>query len=478
MTAMTMLVKSIKTIASCATAFFAVLMLPVVMDGGFHNIGINISLQSSVSAQDKAPVKTTRALPGISEKVLKGLGRVTEFVSPDEEKNPGKEPNFKAAYKELKQMEKRCAECNKYEKSQIYNMFAYVSYSLEKFEDAVNFYKKLVAQSPEIPIGLELQSMMYIAQLSFQLEKYNQSIEYLEKWMNLANETGNQVGAEIWQLKASICYQADQRECAFESINKSIQLVESKGKVAEESWYNLQRALYIDREDYKTATTILEKMILHYPKKPYWAQLGSMYGLLERSKDQLQAMEAAYIAGAFTGEKDLINLAYLHLSEGTPYRSYKIIKKGFKDKLIERSEKNLEVLSTALQASKEADLSVPILKELGGRSKSGNFYGQLAAVYLDLNKPYESIKSGKAALKKGKFTRGFDGEVHINMGIAYFDTRQYSKSIESFTKASKNKKYERFARSWRKYAETELARYNGLKKALADIGVDIEEVLN
>ena len=463
-------------ITACATA--ALLVSPSLVERVAEQADVAISLKASVSAQAEKQ-KATRRLPGISEKIFKGLGKVSNYASPPEEElAKGVKPDFNAAYKELKKLEKSCIDsCNGYEMSQIYNMFAFVAYSLEKYDEAVGFYIKVVEQSPQIPIGVELQSMMYIAQLSFQLDKLQQSINYLDRWIALATETGNAIGPEIYQLKAVICYQDDKKTCAFDNITKAIDLVEARGKVAEEGWYNLQRSIYIEREAFAPATVVLEKMLRHYPKKSYWAQLGSMYGMLERGNDQLHAMEASYLMGAYSKEKDLVNLAYLYLAEEVPYRSAVILEKGMKDGLIEESSKNLQVLATAWQNSKESKKAIPVLREAGKNADTGNVYAQLAAVYLDLNEPKKAIEAGKLALNKGNFKRSVDGEVHMNMGIAYFDLKQYSNAIKSFENASKIKKHRKFALSWLNYAKNEKKRYEGLKASLASVGVDIDKLL-
>ncbi|WP_370980833.1 PAS sensor protein [Agaribacterium sp. ZY112] len=466
-----------KSLASVTVLAAALLVAPAALDRVAEQVEADLSFGATVDAAAADDKKKRRALPGISEKVFKGLGKVTEYASPNQEKNPGKKPDFKAALKELKKLEKICAECNNYEKSQIYNMHAFVAYSMEDYNGAVEAYKNVVAQSPEIPVGVELQSMMYIAQLSFQLEKFSQSITYLDRWMDLANETGTTVGPDIWQLKSVICYQNDQKKCALDSINKAVSMVEDKGKVAEESWYNLQRAMYLDEEDYKSSTKVLEKLIVNYPKKSYWAQLGSMYGMLEREKDQVNAMETTYLMGGYTKERDLVTLSKIYLAEDVPFKTAKILEKGMKDGNIARNEKNLELLAMAWQRAKESKKAVPVLKEVGKISKSGNFYGQLTGVYLDLNRPKEAVQAGKQALNKGKFTRDMDGEVHINMGIAYFDMRQYSNAIKSFEKASKIKKHRQFAAGWLRYAKNEKRRYDVLKDSLAASGLDIEQVL-
>jgi len=204
-------------------------------------------------------------------------------------------------------------------------------------------------------------------------------------------------------------------KCAFDNISKAIDMVEAKGKIAEESWYNIQRQLHLGAERYKPATAILEKLIRHYPKKSYWEQLGSMYGLLERPKDQLQAMDLTYLMGGLTKEKSLVNLAYLYIADEVPYRGARIIEKGMADKVIPRTEENLDILATAWTRAKEAKKAIPVLQEVGKVSKSGNVYVDLMSLHLDLNQPRKAIEYGKLALKKGNFTRGADGEAGFAM---------------------------------------------------------------
>lgn len=438
---------------SVATGIFT---LPLVSDYSFksESMGISVSLSSAAQAADKK----TRKLPGLSEKVFKGLGKVAELASPPEES--GKAPNLDGALSELRKIEKRCGECNNYELSQIYNYFAWISYSKEDTKGAINYYKKVVAQSPEIPIGLELNALKYVAQLSYTVDKMNDAVSYLNKYIALADD----IGADIFQLRASFCYQQGDKACAIRDINKAISMVEGRDKIAKEPWYGLQRALYLEKEDYKSAVGILEKMVRHYPKKSYWVQLAGVYGLLGRDNDQVYAMDAAYVMGGLTKSQDLVNLAYMYIGESVPYKGAKILEKGMKDKIIERNEKYLNILAIAWRQAKSPDKAAPVLAEIGKRFNSGDALGTLTGVYLDMDDNKSAISTGKQALQKGKLKDA--GEVHANMGIAYMELKQYGNAVNAFTKATKFKKHERFASSWLKYAQTEKSRTEQLAKAL------------
>lgn len=399
-----------------------------------------------------------RKLPGISEKVFKGLGKVAELASPPEES--GAKPNYPEALKELRKLERRCEDCNPYEKSQIYNYFAIVSYQMDKINDAMKYYKKVLAASPNIPVGVELQTLLLMAQLSYSNDNYSDAINYINRWMKLSVN----VTADIVQLRASIYYQKGDKNNALKDINRAVKMVEAEGKTAKESWLNLQRALYLEKEDYKTSGKILEKMIRIYPKKSYWVQLGSIYGLQGRGKDQLSVMDMSYIMGAYSKEPQIKAMAYLYLGDGVPYKAAKILEKGMNDKVVERSEKNLGLLATAWQQSKEFKRAIPVLEEAGKSADTGDYHAMLATLYLDLDDNKKAISASRSALRKKKVKKR--GNVHFNLGVAYLNVKEYQKSIEQFEKAMKFTESARLAESWKKHASQELYRHNQLKSAL------------
>lgn len=436
-----------------AAASVCLFSSPVILEKVSPISGVSINTSSSVFAAKQQ----TRKLPGLREKVFKNLAKVAEYASPED---PDEKPNMKAALAELKKVEKKCGDCNNYELSQIYNYYAWISYSQEDTASAIKYYKKVIDQSPEIPIGLELQALKYVAQLSFTIDKLDDAVLYLDKYIALSTD----VGADIYQLRASICYNKDDKACALRDINKAISMVEGRDKIATESWYSLQNALYLDKEDYKSSVKVIEKMVRHFPKASYWVQLGGVYGLLGRDKDQLYAMDATYVMGGLTKSQDVINLAYMYMGEGVPYKGAKVLEKGMKEKIVERSEKYLDVLAVAWRQAKNPEKAVPVLKESGDKFNSGNAYSKLASVYLDLDKNQDAIDAAKVALKKGNVKD--KGEVHANMGIAYMELKQFSNAISSFKKASETEKHKRFSLSWLKYAESEKSRAEALASAL------------
>jgi len=397
--------KAFKTVTLCAAFSAAITTTAAVFDKLASEMGTPVSFMEKANAQEQKKRRT----PALSEKMFKSMAKVEELVSPPEES--GKKPNLPAALNELAKIERGCEKCNRYELAQVYFRYAWIYATQEKYANSLKYYDKVVAQSPDIPLGLELQSLYYMAQLAMQIDQYKRALGYLNKWMGMSSD----VKPEAYDLKARICYQMDNKKCALDNINKTVSMREKEG-IAKEHEYNLQRAMYLEKENFKTTAKIMEKLVRHYPKKSYWVQLSAVYGMLNREKAQLGTLETAYLMGGVKKQQGLVNLAYLYINSGVPYRAAVVLEKGMKDKLVKRSEKNLILLANAWQQSKDVKKAIPVLQEAAKSSSNGDLYGQLVGLYLDTDNNKAAVSAAKQAFKKGVKKR--NAEVHLNVGIA------------------------------------------------------------
>ncbi|WP_086933926.1 tetratricopeptide repeat protein [Agarilytica rhodophyticola] len=465
---------TLKLFSMGAVVSAAAYIAPVVVDKTAQTFGVNTGLVTQAYAQAKK--KKTRKLPGISEATMKKLGVVTEFVTPDTEKNPDAKPDFQKALKELQKMERSCKDkCNKYELSQIYRFYAFAYYSLDDYPRAIGAYKKVVAQSPEIPIAVELDALYALAQLNFAQDNFDDSLKYLDRWIALSTV----VGSDIFFLKGTILYTKGDKKGAATNVNKAISMVEANGKVAKEQWYSLQLALNLEKESYKPSKAILEKLIRNYPNVKYWTQFANVNGLLERESDQLHSLDAVYIQNKLKKRQDIVNLAYLYLGEDVPYKAAKVLEKGMAEKNVERNVKYLKVLASAWRAAREPKKAIAALNEAAKaavkedaakrgeknyKPEAGNIQSELVGLHLDLDDSKAAVEAGKRALRAGNLKRAC--EVHTNMGIAYVDMKQFKSAINSFDKAADDKQCRAVVGNWKKYAQNEQRQKEELERSL------------
>ncbi|MFL0800643.1 MAG: tetratricopeptide repeat protein [Agarilytica sp.] len=433
------------------------------------------SFIASAEAQS-AKKKKTRRLPGISESVMKKLAVVTELTNPDTEKNPNAKPNFQAALKELAKMEKTCEKkCNEYEKAQVYRFYAFAYYSMDNYPKAIGAYKQVYAKTPNIPIAVELDALNALSQLHYAQEDYKGALKYLDLWMKLSTI----VGADKIFLRGTIYYAMDNKKLASRDVDDAIARLESKGKVAKEQWYNLQLALYLEREKYKEGMPILEKLVKHYPKVKWWRQLSNIYGQLGSESKQLGSLDAVDVMGGLSKQQEIVNTAYLYLGDDVPYKAARILEKGMKDKKVERNVKYLKVLANAWRAAREPRKSIEVVKQAVKaaeredkknknkkkyKPEQGNMYAELVTLYGDIDDSKSAVEAGKNALRVGKLKKPC--EVHTNMGIAYVELQQFKSAVSSFEEARKDKQCRAFVNNWLKFAKNEQRQQAALKDSM------------
>lgn len=437
---MTTMTKGISRFVLRTSVALPLVMAPAVSVTVLEAVGVAAPFaQAEAQSGEK-----TRKVPAMRENVFKKLGKVQEAADAED---------WNAALAALRDMEAGKEDYNAYEMAQMYYFYGFVNYSMERYQRAISAYKKVLAQGVEnIPVGTELNSLKTIAQLNMVTENFDEALKYLNRWFAASDS----VGATDYALRGQAYYQNGDEAGALKDINKAVSMYEAKGKVPKENWLSLQRFLYYEKNDYKTVTSILEKLVKHYPKGEYYKQLSGMYGELKREKDQLHMMEAAYIAGALQKEKELLNMAYLFMGNDVPYKGAKVIKKGIDEKKIERTSENLETLAQAYQMARELQKSIPELEAAAKLSDEGELYSRLAGIYLDLDKNEKALEMGGKALKKGDLKR--PDQLYIVLGMANANLKKYDTALKNLEKAKEDERSEKFAEQWIGFVEGEMKR--------------------
>lgn len=441
--------------------------LPSVDTAGFRLID-NAALAQTPAAPKLAGCKAQpekRRLKALDQKFFKKVAEVDALISPEPDAKTGKapEPNYKAAWPKIKQLVDRCDDCNDYEWAQLYQRAAVVQYNLDNVPGAIDYFKKVLSKSPNIPDTLETQLTYQIAQLLTSEERYKEALDYFGKWEALCPTV---VPDDYFYFRAQNLYLLNRKDEALAELNKSIKLAQDKGEKPREGWFKLQLAIFIDKEDYKSAEKVAEQLATLYTDTRILTQLASIYGMNGKEKEQMALMDALYVTGALDKENQYKNLAYLFLGAEAPYLASKVMKKGIDSKVITRDAKNLEVWAVSLTQAQELKDALPIMEEAAQKMDNGKIYATLAAIYLNTDKFDEAVAAARKALNKGGLRS--QGEVHMYMGSAYLSLKKYDESIKALKEAVKDDKYKTHAQNLMKYVQNEKAREEGLRNANLD----------
>ena len=349
-----------------------------------------------------------------------------------------------------------------YEKSQVWNFLAYTYYSRDNIKQAINSYKKVLAE-PETDERMRASVYYSVAQLYFVSEDYANAAKNLEIWMKEATV----VGADGKVLLAQAYYQLSRKRDSLRLLSAVIKEWLDKGKTPKENWWGLQRVIYYENKNYKQTLAVLKKLVKHYPKYSYWRQMGGMYAELKQDINQLVSTELVYLAGNTDKERELMSLAYLFIGADAPFLAARVVEKGFKDKLIEKTEKNMEFLGHAWQQAQDGSKARPVLEEAAKLSDKGAIWARLAGVYLDMGEDKKAVRASRNALNKGGLKR--KDLTYMVLGNAQLNLHCYKDAAQAFEKATMDKRSARFASKWITYAGNEGKR----RKQLQQMGANI-----
>ena len=359
---------------------------------------------------------------------------------------------------------------NSYAKSQVWNFYAYIYASQEKYKDAINAYKKIVAE-PDAPDGLKLTAKYTLAQLYFQVEDYQSVISFMEQWLKeIAKSTAT---AHI--MLAQAYYQTKSYDSCLENLLRAIKLEQAEGKKINEEWLRMKAAVYFEKKDIPSTLKTYQELLHHYPKLSYLKQIAGIHGELGQDLERLTTYDAIYLRGDLKKESEILNLAYMYLGQEIPYKAGKIIEDGIRKKLIKETPKNIETLANAWAQANEHKKAIPTLRQAAELSDKGLLYARLAGVYFDAGDFSESAAAAKLADQKGGLKRK-DSNMML-MGMALFNVKDFEGALQAFRQAKQSKKIFSDARKWEKYTLAELERLQAFEKNKFKLAEKTKETL-
>ena len=449
----------------------------------FSLLAISFSFTSlEINSQEdealkKQPVKykKARALQASTAKKMAKVYEALEVV--DEKGEPA--PDMETVTRILTELRNEKDELKSYDRSVMWNAWAYVYFSSEKYAQAMDAYRKLIAE-PEVTIPLRTGALLSLGQLYMVQEDYEKGIQYVLQWQKEIEK----VTAQSYALLGQAYFSLEDYKKSLSSIETAIKLAEEEGYKPRENWYVIMaanisemKAEIGEKESLQRQLPIYEILVNLYPKKLYFIQLGGVYGQLGRERDYMITLKAAHAKDFLDKESEYKALAQLLLLNKNPYWAAEVLISGQKKMItivdedteeekivpvVKDTEKNLKLLADSLRMAQEIDRAIPILERSAAMSKDGESYVLLGNLYLSEDKVTEAIESIKKGLEKGKIKNL--SQVYLTLGQAYFELQEFDEAKKNFRIAArdKKKKIKTQANNWIKYTENEEIRVANL----------------
>ena len=444
-------------------------------------IAFTFNIEAQNQSSDREVKKTNikykkaRALQAGTAKKMAKVYEALEVV--DDKGEP--DPDMETVLSILNELRRDMANLKSYDRSVMWNAWAFVYFSDGKYDQAMDAYYNLINE-PEVTIGLRVGALLSLAQLHLVQENYKEGIELILQWMNEVEK----VTAQSYSLLGQAYYQTGDFRKSLSSMETAVTMAEEEGYKPRENWYVIMAASIGElkkeigeKESLLRQIDIYEILVNLYPKKQYFIQLGGSYGQLGRERDYMITLKAAHQKDFLNKESEYLALTQLLLLNQNPYWAAQVFVSGQKKMItivdekteeekvvpvIKDTEKNLKLLADAWRMAQEIDKAIPVLEKAANMSKDGESFVLLGNLYLSEDRVEKAVEAINKGLEKGKVKKL--SQVYLTLGQAYFELEKFEEAKKNFRIAArdKDKKIKQQANNWIKYTENEEIRVANL----------------
>jgi len=283
-----------------------------------------------------------------------------------------------------------------------------------------------------------------VAAFLFGNDEKKKSLGYLETWMKNSNKDDE----SIYLLYAAILADSGRLRDSICPAYWSAKVAKKPQKNA----FGIMLNAHFEFKDFPGTILLLKQLILDFPKeKRYWRNLSSIYVQQDMIDDALAVMEMFYVQGLMETENDYKQLSNIFAYSEIPYRTANILKEGIEKGVVKSTEKNWKNVAQNYHIASELDKAIHAYGKSAKESSHGKNDIKQAELLADRYKYQKAIEAFDRGMKKGEIDDV--GKVHFRKGIAYLELKQFNRSIASFEKATKYKKWRRQAVQYGSHAK-------------------------
>jgi len=333
----------------------------------------------------------------------------------------------------------------KHDRATVYQYMGYMYAAKEDYAKAVKAMERSLAQNA-LPFATSQLVKFNLGQLYMAEERMDDAIRVLQGWYDEEDAP-----SADQHFRLAVAYMATERYGeALPYARKAV----SMSKKPKERYYQVNLNTEFQLGNFLESLELLKLLAMHFPKAMYYKQLAFGYTELGEMETALAVLQLAYGEGWLDKDKDLIGLAQRFYSQDLPYQAANVLQKGLDDEIIERTEKNLEFLSSALLTAREYEASLKPLGEAASLSENGDLYVRLAQVHLQVERWREAQNALEQAVKKGELKDPYRAQ--LLLGITHFELKRYTSARAAFARASRDENLSASAAQWIEHTDRQI----------------------
>jgi tetratricopeptide (TPR) repeat protein len=303
-----------------------------------------------------------------------------------------------------------------------------------------------VISSGKLPEAEQLKLMEAVAGTFYRAKDYAKAVTWGQRYLKSGGTSG-----QMRTLVIQAQYLGGSYANAAKELNDLIAADEKAGRSPSEEQLQLLANCQLKLNDKAGYVAALEKLVTHYPKKDYWADLLARLQRKPGFSDRftLDVYRLMLATGTMHEGGDYMEMAQLALQAGFPAEAKKVVTEGFAKNLLGTGadadrHKRLRDL-----ASKQADDDKKAMaadEKTTAAAKEGDALVKLGYAYVtagDVDKGLGLMEQGMA---KGALKRPEDAKLHL--GMAYLQAGNRAKANQILRTVGGNDGAADLARLW------------------------------
>jgi hypothetical protein len=312
-------------------------------------------------------------------------------------------------------------------------------------DTAMSSFESAVASGRLPPVD-QLKVIGAVADLRYQTKDYSKTIQWASRY-----EKEGGTDPAIHQVLIQAYYLAGENANAARLLKEQIEAEEKAERVPTEDQLLFLASCYLKMNDGAGYSLALEKLVAHYPKKSYWADLISRVQRKPGFSDRLEldVLRLQLATGNLGQPAEFMEMAQLALQAGFPAEAKKIVEQGFaagvlgKGGDVER-QKRLRDLAIR-QAAQDAAAIAQDESELA-KAKDGDALIAIGYNFVVNGKPERGLALMEHGIREGPLKHPEEAKLHL--ALAYAQAGQKARAAHLLQSVGGNDGTADLARLW------------------------------
>jgi tetratricopeptide (TPR) repeat protein len=315
---------------------------------------------------------------------------------------------------------------------------------------AIKSFEAMIA-SGRSPQGEQLKLTETIAVMYFKARDYGNAVSWTQRYL----KAGGTNPEMRMQLVRSL-YLAEQYAAAATELRAMIDADDKAGTTPPLERLELLASCYVKVNDGPGYLYVLDKLLVYYPKKEYWADAIRRVQGKPGFPDylQLDVLRLHEATGSLTNAAQYTTMAQLALKIGAPGEAKRIIDQGFAAGVLGKGPDADQQRKLRDAASKQVAEDEKIFAQNAkdaAAAKDGNGLMSVGYAMVSAGQFDKGIALMEQGLQKGGISRPEEARLHL--AIAYLAAGQKAKAIAAFKAVQGGDPTADLARLWLIHAQ-------------------------